>query len=64
MLRHGARRGLFELGATEPDAGRLRAELDAITTEFVALWTIRNRPGGLSDSLARLLSARALFEDD
>jgi hexosaminidase len=64
MLRHGARRGLFELGATEPDAGRLRAELDAITAEFVALWTIRNRPGGLSDSLARLLSARALFEDD
>jgi hexosaminidase len=63
MLRHGARRGLFELGATEPSAGRLRAELDTITAEFVALWTIRNRPGGLSDSLAGLLSARALFDD-
>ena len=40
MLRHGARRGLFELGATAPGADRLRAELDAITAEFVALWTI------------------------
>jgi hexosaminidase len=63
MLCHGARRGLFELGAAEPGAGRLSSELDAITAEFVALWTIRNRPGGLSDSLARLLSARALFND-
>jgi hexosaminidase len=63
MLRHGALRGLFELGATAPGADRLRGELDAIATEFVALWPVRNRPGGLADSLARLLGARALFDD-
>jgi hypothetical protein len=60
MLRHGARRALFELGAG-PGAAELRGELDGITAEFVALWPMRNRPGGLSDSLGRLLGARALF---
>jgi len=30
----------------------------------VALWPVRNRPGGLPDSLARLLRARALFDTD
>ena len=64
MLRHAARRALFELGAAEPEAAELRRELDTITAEFVALWPIRNRPGGLPDSLARLLGARALFGDD
>lgn len=64
MLRHAARRALFELGAAEPGAAELRRELDTITAEFVALWPIRNRPGGLPDSLGRLLSARALFGAD
>jgi hypothetical protein len=61
MLRHGARRALYELGAAGATADELRHELDTITAEFVALWPIRNRPGGLPDSLARLLRARALF---
>jgi hypothetical protein len=64
MLRHAARRALFELGATEPGPAELRHELDSIATEFVALWPARNRPGGLPDSLARLLRARALFGED
>jgi hypothetical protein len=64
MLRHGARRALFELGATAPSAAELRQELDTIVAEFVALWPIRNRPGGLQDSLARLLTARTLFDTD
>jgi hypothetical protein len=63
MLRHAAHRGLFELGAADPPAAELRRELDAITAEFAALWPIRNRPGGLTDSLAPLLGARALFGD-
>jgi hypothetical protein len=62
MLRHAARRALFELGAAGPDAAELRGELDRITAEFVALWPLRNRPGGLADSLVRLLGARALFD--
>jgi len=64
MLRHGARRALFELGATGGTADELRHELDTTTAEFVALWPVRNRPGGLPDSLARLLRARALFDTD
>jgi hypothetical protein len=64
MLRHAARRAMFERGAAEPGAADLRREFDTITAEFVALWTIRNRPGGLSDSLGRLLGARALLGDD
>jgi hypothetical protein len=63
MLRHAAHRALFELGATEPGADGLRHELDAATAEFAALWPVRNRPGGLADSLALLLGARALFDD-
>jgi hypothetical protein len=64
MLRHAAHRALFELGAAKPGAAELGRELEAITAEFVALWPIRNRPGGLPDSLARLLGARALFGAD
>jgi hypothetical protein len=64
MLRHAARRALFELGAAELDAAELRRDIDTITAEFVALWPIRNRPGGLPDSLARLLGARTLIGDD
>jgi hexosaminidase len=51
MARHAARR---VLGA--PD---LHAELDAIAAELVALWPHRNRPGGLQDSLGKLLASRA-----
>ncbi|MEO8700955.1 MAG: glycoside hydrolase family 20 zincin-like fold domain-containing protein [Kofleriaceae bacterium] len=63
MVGHAARRVLFELGATTPGADALRAELDAIAAELVALWSHRNRPGGLADSLTKLLRARTLFGD-
>jgi hexosaminidase len=52
MARHAARRVLVELG--EPGAETLRPELDAIAAELAALWPLRNRPGGLQDSLAKL----------
>jgi hexosaminidase len=64
MLRHAARRGLFELGAVDADAAELRREFDIIAAELVALWPIRNRSGGLPDSLGRLLAARSLFDHD
>jgi hypothetical protein len=53
MARHGARRVLGGEG--------LHAELDAIIDELVALWTVRNRQGGLKDSVAKLQASRAFI---
>ncbi len=62
MLRHGAQRALFQLGGEDFSAGSLAADLDAIETEFRALWLARNRPGGLDDSIARLHAAHDLYK--
>lgn len=62
MLTHAARRGLFMLHDPEMDTTLLRSELDAIIEEYSKIWLARNREGGLSDSLARLEKARALFD--
>jgi hypothetical protein len=51
MARHAARRLLHAEG--------LDAELDAIADELVALWPLRNRPGGMTDSREKLLASRA-----
>ncbi len=53
MARHAARRVLRADG--------LDAELDAIIQEFVALWPIRNRPGGMKDSVEKLHASRAFL---
>ena len=53
MARHAARRVLGE-----PD---LNAELDAIASELVALWPLRNRLGGMQDSVGKLLASRAFL---
>ncbi len=53
MARHAARRVLGTDG--------LDAELDAIADELVALWPLRNRPGGLQDSVGTLRASRAFF---
>jgi hexosaminidase len=63
MLRHGAKRALFALdenGLLRADD--LAADLDAIETEYRALWLARNRPGGLNDSAARLQQAREMYQ--
>lgn len=58
MLRHGARRALL---AIEGDSGGLRKELAAdmaeIIEEYRKLWLARSRPGGLADSVGRLVTA-------
>ena len=53
MARHAARRVLGSDG--------LHAELDALVTELVALWPLRNRPGGMTDSVAKLSGSRSLL---
>ncbi len=61
MLRHGARRALYYLADPDVPAHAMAAELDAIEAEYRPLWLARNRPGGLNDSAARLVQARALY---
>ncbi|HVO71068.1 MAG TPA: glycoside hydrolase family 20 zincin-like fold domain-containing protein [Aggregatilineaceae bacterium] len=61
MLRHGVKRVLLQLPGSPLRKNDLAAEMDAIETEFGALWLARNRPGGLEDSMARLDKARRLY---
>ncbi|MBN1565341.1 MAG: family 20 glycosylhydrolase, partial [Anaerolineae bacterium] len=62
LLRHGAKRALFMLDeASLLRADDMIADLDAIETEYRALWLVRNRPGGLDDSADRLKRARELY---
>ncbi len=53
MARHAARRVLRAEG--------LHDELDALVAELAALWPIRNRVGGLRDSVAKLNASRAFL---
>lgn len=62
MLRHGAKRILFQLDDSPLRAADLVADLDAIEVEYRNLWLARNRPGGLDDSVARLRRARELYQ--
>ncbi len=62
MLRHGAKRILFQLDDSSLRAADLVADLDAIEVEYRNLWLARNRPGGLDDSVARLRRARELYQ--
>ena len=62
MLRHGARRALFQLGERDLTAELLAADLTAIEAEYRALWLMRNRPGGLEDSAALLHAAHDLYK--
>lgn len=54
MLRHAAQRGLLAFNAPLRTARDLDRDLRAIMREYEAVWLARDRPGGLSDSVARL----------
>ncbi len=58
MMRHAARRGLYAIGAPDRSAAELDRDLGEISGEYQAVWLLRNRPGGLSDSVARLERSR------
>jgi hypothetical protein len=61
MARHAARRVLVELGE-EVDGLPLGDELEALASELTALWPRRNRPGGMRDSLQKLLDSKRLLQ--
>jgi hypothetical protein len=58
MMRHAARRGIFAIGAPGQSAIDLDRDLGEIIEEYQRIWLLRNRPGGLSDSVARLERSR------
>lgn len=52
MMEHACHRALFAFGNL--DGSGLKNELEWIIQEYQTLWLMRNRSGGLDDSLARL----------
>lgn len=54
MLRHAAQRGLYAIGAPTRSAAELDRDLREIMAEYQHVWRLRNRSGGLGDSVARL----------
>ena len=58
MMRHAAGRGLHAIGAPDRSAADLEHNLREIIEEYRAVWLLRNRPGGLNDSVARLERSR------
>jgi hypothetical protein len=70
ILRHACRLGIARIEAPEkrieqiPRARRaeLAAELEEIIAEYKRLWPIRNRPGGLADSVAGFDSLLARYK--
>jgi hexosaminidase len=70
-LRHSCRLGIARIEAPEkkianiPAAQRaeLTKELDALIVESKRLWLVRNRPGGLKDSIAHLERLRESYQD-
>jgi hypothetical protein len=62
LVRHGGHWLLNVLGQTESTLAQLSAELEALVKEQQRIWLARNRPGGLSDSLARFDKLRGEYK--
>jgi hypothetical protein len=54
LLRHACRRALLAHAPNLEDAAQLSHDLRDIIAGYQDIWLVRNRPGGLNDSLARL----------
>ena len=54
LARHGARRLGLRWLDSEAERSRLREDLEELIEEQAAVWSLRSRTGGLSDSLERL----------
>ena len=67
ILRAACHRGIALLDGSIHEATtrkQLAAELDTVLTSLAQVWRLRNREGGLKDSLARLDPIRAEYEDE
>lgn len=69
LLRHACRLGLARLKADgaptralpTADRARLAAELEPLLEDYRRIWLLRNRPGGLADSVGRLEALLAAY---
>jgi hypothetical protein len=52
LLHHACQRGLFGFGSMNISKSSLSLDLQKIISEYKDIWLLRNRPGGLKDSLA------------
>ena len=52
LLRHACKRGLYGFGSTTISRSFLLTDLEKIINEYKDIWLLRNRQGGLKDSLA------------
>ncbi len=63
LMRHAARRGILAIdGDKDGLRDDLARDMNEILAEYEALWLERSRPGGLSDSKARLANNLADYE--
>jgi len=62
LLKHACLRGMLAISTNLAEQNRLRdalkKDLDEILVIFPHVWMLRNRPGGLADSLARFKPAQ------
>jgi len=67
LMRHACRRGLLALEGDPARAAQLRRELDHdmqdLILHYKQAWLSRNRPGGLTNSVARLEKVREDYRD-
>jgi hypothetical protein len=68
LLRHACWRGQLVFGRDSAHAATTRKALDAdmrdIIREYEHIWLLRNRPGGLADSVVALEKARADYKTE
>ncbi len=62
LLQHASMRGLFIFGSSDHSPKFLADDLDKIIDEYRQVWLHRNRPGGLSDSLAYFERAKTAYQ--
>ena len=68
ILRHACQRGLLLKNDLDSDMGKFKHMLDAdmreIIKEYKRIWLMRNRTGGLNESIKRLEAKRIIYSDD
>ena len=63
LLRHAFIRGLYAYGSSEYSPVPLSHNLEDIITEYRQVWLLRNRPGGLDDSLTHFNIAKKEYQE-
>ena len=58
MLRHACDRALWLLDRAPTPQQALAQEAEALIARYQSLWQARNRPGGYSDSVSRMMAMR------